>query len=115
MMSPQPGLLVALTRAVGRLALPCQDQIEFVRQFGGSLDELALEIGEGVALLEQFVEAGWLSQGDADRLRSIDQALERMSGPANARLWTEASLCQAPEWAEVRAAARRFFHGTGSK
>jgi len=111
MTTPGVGPLVALIKAVGRLALPCEDQIAYLQGLGtsGSADELALEFGEGTALLSQFVQAGWLAVADADKLRSIDQALKQMSGSDNAHLWTEASLCGAPEWESIRTSARYFF------
>lgn len=38
-------------------------------------------------------------------LVGLDRALERMSGAANAHLWTDQALRSAPEWREVRALA----------
>lgn len=79
--SPHVGPLVELLRAAGRLALPCEEQIAYVRQLGGSIDELAFEFGDWVVLVDQFVTHGWLSAGDAVKLREIDVALARMSAP----------------------------------
>src|SRR5690606_23923257 len=73
MITPRVEPLVALLRAVARLALPCEEQIAYVRRLGGSLDELALEFNEGAALLDQFVAQGWLSTDDAEALRKIDE------------------------------------------
>jgi len=39
-------------------------------------------------------------------LRVLDAKLELMSGRANATLWTEEAVIDAPEWAEVRTLAR---------
>jgi hypothetical protein len=100
--------LVALLRAVGRLALPCEDQVVYLEQLGGSVDELALEFSDGAVLIDQFVASGWLSADDGGRLREINEALTLMSGPENAALWTGASLCSAEEWRAVRNAARQF-------
>lgn len=108
MTAPRVGSLVELLRAVGRLALPCEEQIAYVRQLGGSIDELALEFGDWVVLVDQFVTHGWLSAGDAEKLREIDAALARMSGSENAALWTEAALCSAEQWSVIRSAARQF-------
>lgn len=109
MITPRVEPLVALLRAVARLALPCEEQIAYVRRLGGSLDELALEFNEGAALLDQFVAQGWLSTDDAEALRKIDEALEAISGMGNASLWTEAALCSAEQWCAIRNAARQFF------
>ncbi len=67
MTGPGVGLLVALLKAVARLALSSDEQVAYLNAIGvgGCADELALEIGDEVPLLPQFVEAGWLSEDEA--------------------------------------------------
>lgn len=70
------------------------------------MDELALEFGDGVPLLTQFVAAGWLSQDAADRLRVVDVLLAEMSGSEKTAHWTVGALSRTPQWEAVRAGAR---------
>jgi hypothetical protein len=46
-----------------------------------------------------------LSTTTLDRLKAVDQLLDEMSGPKNARLWTLEALRQEPAWDSIRALA----------
>jgi hypothetical protein len=107
MSGPGVGLLVELIKAVARLALPADAQIRQLEKRGlfPSVDELALDLHDGVVLLPQFVANGWITSKDADAIAAIDQMLNRMSGPGNP-LWTADALTRAEEWGEVRRQAR---------
>lgn len=107
-MAPGVGLLVDLLRAVGRLALPAQQQIAYLRRLGTfpNADELALEVSDGVGLLSQFVEHGWISPELAEAIRELDSVLTAMSDPSMKHLWTAEALVSAPEWERVRTQAQ---------
>jgi hypothetical protein len=109
-MTPSVNLLIAFLKAVGRLALPPPEQVEYLRASGlvNDADELGLEFDEGFKMVPQFVESEWLATSDADRIKEINDILAAMSGPENAALWTEDALREAPEWQAVRRSARRF-------
>lgn len=109
MSGPGIGLLVALIKAVSRLALAADAQIAHLHERGllSSADELALDLHDGVVLLPQFVASGWLTPDDASTITMLDEMLERMSGSENQALWTVEALKEASEWEEVRRRAQR--------
>jgi hypothetical protein len=87
-----------LRAAVTRLASPADAQIAYLHGIGvgGLADELALEF-------EDLLATHRTTLGPAGQvLTELDQVLERMSGEANAHLWTDLALQSAPEWREVR-------------
>lgn len=108
MSGPGVGLLVALLKTVARLALPADAQIRQLDKRGllSSIDELALELHDGVPLLPQFVANGWITSEDAAAISALDETLGRMSGPDKQSLWTAGALREAKEWEEVRRQAR---------
>ena len=94
-----------LRAAVVRLAWAADAQIEYLHGIGvgGLADELALEFDDAFAVHRACPG----SLGPAGPvLADLDRALDRMSGEANARLWTGQALQSATEWREVRALAR---------
>ncbi|GAB7042777.1 MULTISPECIES: hypothetical protein [Catenuloplanes] len=99
-----------LIRAVARLALDADGQRAYLEAIGtaGLADELALELGEAALLMDQLEDAGWVSEADAALVRRIGALLDAMGGA----LWDPGVLATAPEWAAVRAAARRFIFRT---
>ncbi|GAA1717735.1 hypothetical protein ACFTSF_41110 [Kribbella sp. NPDC056951] len=98
--------LIALLRAVARLALPAADQEAYLAGIGvGDLaDELALEVEDAPQL---GVQLG-LTQAELDLLTAIDQLLDQMSGPGNEKLWRGPALHTDERWAQVRQLARQF-------
>lgn len=103
-------ILNELVRAVARLALAPEDQREYLRRSGtgGSADELALELDDSVQMLDQLEESGFIDPAQAAIVRRIDGMLSMMSGARHAALWEPEALSTAPEWAEVREAAKDF-------
>lgn len=110
MSGPGVGLVVALLKAVGRLALPAEAQISHLcdRGLWPSIDEFALELHEGAVLVPQFVANGWLAPRDAAAITAIDEMLDRMSRSGNQELWTLDALTEAHEWEAVRCRAREI-------
>ncbi|MFD1152177.1 hypothetical protein [Saccharothrix hoggarensis] len=98
----------ALTAALTRLAMPAADQVAYLGGLGGFIgdltDELALEYGDAYLVVRgRLAEFG----PAAPVLTALDQLLDRMSGEANAHLWTRDALAVEPSWAEVRDLASR--------
>jgi hypothetical protein len=107
---PTPRLLASLMRAVAIAALPAAEQEVWLRLIGldwSNVDEIAMEIGDGTLLAPQFVAAGWFPASALEPLRVLDASLTRMSGEANAHLWTLEALRTASEWTECRQQALR--------
>ena len=99
---------MGLIKAVARLALPADGQLAYLRDLGvsPSIDELALELHDGVVLLPQFVANGWLAVVEATAIEALDESLLRLGEQNDGAWWTEAALVEAPEWEEVRIRAR---------
>lgn len=93
-----------LRAAVGRLAWTGDAQVEYLHGIGvgGLADELALEFD---ALFPTSRSCPDFQGPAGEVLAELDRTLERMSGEANARLWTDQALRSAPEWHQVRALA----------
>lgn len=66
------------------------------------VDELALEVAEGLGNISHFIEQGWLSGQVSKPLLALDAHLGKMSGQDHARLCTVDALRDAPEWAQSR-------------
>jgi len=87
--------------AVQALALGAAEQEKLYPEFADPPDELELDQQETQAA---FLKA-WhslLSPQQVDAIKSLDEQLEAMGGPENARLWTVEALASAPEWARIR-------------
>jgi hypothetical protein len=63
MEGPRPRSLANLVRAVAILVLPPADKISWLDSLGigRNVDELGLELGDGLPLVPQFAEKNWLS------------------------------------------------------
>jgi|JI8StandDraft_1071087.scaffolds.fasta_scaffold57863_5 fermentation-respiration switch protein FrsA (DUF1100 family) len=105
---PTPRSLANLLRSVAILALPASDQTAWVESLGVGpvVDELALELGDGARLADQFVAKGWLGSEALPPLQALDALLEDMSGPNNAHVWDVSALKSSPRWAEARVKAQ---------
>lgn len=92
------------------LALPFESQVGWLSslQLGDPqlVDELAMELGEGAMLAQQFEASGWLSPDVVTRIRAIDAFLTARSGPAHSEFWTLDALEHSADWARVRDDAR---------
>lgn len=101
--------LARLVRAVAILALPAEGQIAWLSSLGmgepGFSDELALELENGVLLVDQYVRAGWLRPEARSALSELDSFLTAKSTPGSEGFWSLDSLRSDGEWGRVRAMA----------
>lgn len=106
--APHPRRLAELLRAVAVLALPAEAQRDWLAGRGGPLsgDGLAIDIYESAPQADQFLAAGWISRRASEQVTELDRALNEMSGPDNADLWSAEALDAAPEWERLRRLAR---------
>jgi len=97
--------LTPLRHALQGLALPAERQLLILPDFVPELDELALAFEHGlrVALADSRVR---LSAARRRALAEVERVLDRMSGQANAHLWTRSGGCRGEAWSSLRAAAR---------
>ncbi|MEN8184845.1 MAG: hypothetical protein ABFS46_20175 [Myxococcota bacterium] len=98
--------------AVQALALDATEQQQLYPDFADPPDELELDQQETQAA---FLQA-WqplLSSQQTEAIRILDQQLEAMGGPDNARFWTMEALANAPEWARVRELATALLREMG--
>lgn len=93
----------------------------FDGQTPGDADELAFHF-DGLWMEGRIQHAIEISPRARQRLDELDRALDAMSGPENAALWTLDALVQRPEWARVRRLAtvsgealRREFDGRSTR
>ena len=54
-----------------------------------------------------MVDCGEVDAEQFECIRSLNERLKQMSGPANAPLWTEDAVLNSPEWDQIRNAAKR--------
>lgn len=106
--NPQPARLVELLRAVAVLALPAAEQLGWAAARGGrtSPDPLVLDLYETADQVSSFRDAGWISARAAERIDALEHAVENLSGPGNAEVWSATALREAPEWDRIRDLAR---------
>ncbi|RBQ16223.1 hypothetical protein DP939_31960 [Spongiactinospora rosea] len=98
-----PGLL----RALARLALDADRQVDILSRARIPVDELALEYDDFLRLLRRDIEDGLAVDPDVQgRLREIAEILERISGEENSGYWTEQALQESQAWADIRERAR---------
>ena len=90
------------------LALSADQQIEYIESQQCHIDELALQLDDVVGALSQLP----LGESLERLIREIDEDLDGMSGPRNARLWTPEGLKE-PEWQRVRDLAKRALADDG--
>ncbi len=93
-----------LQQALGRLAAPADDQIEYLETLGvaPSADELALELDDLVRQIPMAVQAGVLSIEAEIAIRRVDEKLDSMSSTQHSDLWWTNRLIDSREWKEVR-------------
>lgn len=88
------------------LAAPADHALARLPEGRVKADELALDF-------DNFYQAyvgnfgSELSPHARAALRAIDESFDRMSGPANAQLWTDEAVATHPAWSEVRRQASR--------
>jgi hypothetical protein len=107
MMSPSQ-VTDDLRRRLANLAATADEQIQYLQSLGPfSVDELALELEETLALSWIPLDAGALKPDQLVYARSVDDILKEFSGQRNAHLWTEHGLASSEEWKRVRVAAKK--------
>ena len=107
--APHPSRLAAWVRALGVLAAAAEQQEAWLDSLGPvaswNVSELGLEFDDGRLLMEQWIDAGWLSPESRAPIEALDSMLEEMSGEGNAALWTREALSQHEAWRKVRTLA----------
>jgi hypothetical protein len=103
----------SLAEVVSRLADSSSKQEAYLERLGVGVDELALEFDDLFRLAGGKLQAGELAAHEYDALSALDKALQDMSGPARAELWTVDALRNRSEWAEVRILAGKAVVETG--
>src|SRR6266545_1864459 len=101
-------LTLSRTRAaLVQLAARSEEQIVYLQDLGvgNSADELALELREGVLMLDQLQKESLVREEQIEAIVALDRKLGQMSGPGRAHLWTWNALERSDEWKEVRALA----------
>lgn len=101
--------LVAWVRSVGVLATSAEQQAAWLDSLGPvaswNVGELGMEFDDGYLLMDQWVEAGWVSRKSVPSINALNQTLDDMSGEGNEALWTREALKQHEAWRTVRALA----------
>jgi hypothetical protein len=95
-----------LKRTLTLLAMPAEEQLAYLAELGGSLDELGLEfddIGGSAAGLQR---AGRLAPAQVAAIGAIRDQLKSMSGTANAMLWRKEAIQTDERWHRVRELAK---------
>ena len=105
-----PRLLSMFVCSLAVLALPAPAQISWLETSGlpdvHDSSELALDFSEGILLLDQFIDAGWIP-GSADApLRELDGSFADRSDGKHSAFWDVDSLSSDPDWERVRAMAQ---------
>lgn len=97
----------SLKEALAILAADPAKQLEHLRGLGlpGAIDELALDYDAVAAAADYMLLSKELGENQSVAVKELNERLLRMSGHANADLWTPDALSSAPEWKEVRSRA----------
>lgn len=90
-----------LKTAVLQAALPAEKQIERFKQFDASYC-VASDFGSWCAWAMNSAQGATLSDLQVAALTALDEYLSEMSGPHNAKLWTDEALLKNPRWQRVR-------------
>jgi hypothetical protein len=105
-------MLVQLKMALQGLAAPAERQVSICPKGVVKADELALDHDNWCqAVLSN--DKGEPTPSQRTLLEALNFRLARMSGEANAALWTEAALKEREEWESVRKDARRTLQEFG--
>jgi len=92
----------ALVEAARRLAISADQQECYLTQLGVGVDEIALEFDDLFRLAATKLDAGAIAAREYDVLCVLERALQEISGPKRADLWTVEALRGRSEWAKIR-------------
>jgi hypothetical protein len=97
-------ILSRTRQALAILAASPEEQIVYLQDLGvgDSADELALELHEGVLMLDQLRDNYLVRDEQSEAIVAVDRKLAEMSGTGRAHLWTWGALERSKEWTEVR-------------
>jgi hypothetical protein len=70
-------------------------------------DELALDYDGIGAAAYDMLEQGEIDRDQCECVKSLNEMLSRISGPVNAKLWTDEALISSPEWRAIRDSAKK--------
>lgn len=101
-----------LVNAVEHIASESSEQQAYLAGIGtpGTVDELALEFDDVAAAKDDMLASGELTSAEHREVGLIGDLLTRISGHANAHLWTPAALTASEEWATIRRQAQKCLH-----
>jgi len=99
--------LKLLADALSMLACDADVQLKYLCELGTpeGVDELALEYDDIAAAADTMLQEGDINERQHNSVKKLTEWLKRMSGPANAHLWTVEALRSAKEWSYVRTLA----------
>ncbi len=97
-----PKALFDLQVVLARLAAPATEQRSYLEKLGvsPSLDELALEFDDVMALVPQLLKEGHLTDAQVETMHAVDRKLSEMSN--HPLLWEVKALAKHPDWEEIR-------------
>jgi hypothetical protein len=106
-----------LRTATARLAAPAEQQLAWLHALflplvrdgdtsGYGNDELALQFEDYAISIDHMLNAGELTSGQADALRTLDRILLSWSGKQHPEFWTRDALLTDPRWVDVRQRAK---------
>jgi hypothetical protein len=98
--------LLRLQWSIQAIAQDAHVQRSLFPHFVCVADELALDFAEHHGAFEDSASAASLTPAQRESIRALDRALDAMSGPEHADLWTDEALDRAPEWTALRTLAR---------
>jgi hypothetical protein len=102
-----------LREAVANLAASADAQVSYLDDSFAGLtggksaeaygnDELAMEFDDSFIAVGHMLEFGEINQTEIDALRSLDDMLNRWSGPAHKDFWARRALFKDPRWQAIR-------------
>ena len=94
-------ILRQLKMALETLSLGPDDQLEYVRQLGTDVDELALEFDDIGGTRGKLLFEGSMRLDQSDAIAAVDRQLLSMTRAGAAR-WTEEAVRNGEDWAELR-------------
>jgi hypothetical protein len=93
-----------LTRTLALLAASAEQQLAYLKQLGGSNDELGLEFDDVAGAAARLPT---MSPDLAVAVGTISDTLKTMSGSTNAELWTDEAIRSDARWEHVRELAKK--------